>query len=630
MLFAFGGFNYLSAQEIKPELYKAASIPDSLKKDANSVIRYAADEVIYKEVGKLVHKRHRIITILNEKAEDVAVFYLGYNRKFDVVNSGEMIIYDQEGKQVKKYRKSDMYDRTASDEEGLTDYRYIYAQHTIPSYPITVEFTYEKTQKSYLDLGAWKIQELEKAVQTASYKVLVDPALGFRYKNRNTNIKPVITKEGNLDSYKWEISNQKAFKAEEGVPGWRYASRIDFGSNSFEFDGLKGNCESWKNYGEWQWNLNKDICNLSPERIQEIKQMTDSITSDKAKAKFLYEYMQKNTRYVSIQLGIGGLKPFPATFVDQKKYGDCKALSNYMFALLKAVNIKSYYTFINAGDNEEPADPSFVSDPFNHIILCVPFEKDTTWLECTSQIRPFGMLGSSTENRYGLLITEEGGKLVSTPKSKMDDNQISSEVMFTILPTGESTGEVKIATSGEYRAMFDYISGLKIDQQKQFLIKYLHLKQPSVFEIKHTLDKGGIKQINLDLAYENFADVIAGNKQFYKPALFNVWNFTLPSEEKRTNDYYFEHPMKKVGKTTINLPEGYVMESMPSNINLKFTYGTYDANYIYDAVKNQVISNAKFVLTNHVIPAAKYNEMQAYFESIVKANNRKLIIKKKV
>ena len=77
-------------------------------------------------------------------------------------------------------------------------------------------------------------------------------------------------------------------------------------------------------------------------------------------------------RYVNIKLGIGGLKPLPATFVDQKKYGDCKALSNYMNALLKAVGIKSYYAIINAGANEEPATPSFPGDNFDHIILCVP------------------------------------------------------------------------------------------------------------------------------------------------------------------------------------------------------------------------------------------------------------------
>ncbi|MDB5121164.1 MAG: hypothetical protein JWN56_2382 [Sphingobacteriales bacterium] len=630
LLTATGRFNAVLAQDISPDIYKSANIPDSLKLDANSVVRYSSDELIVKAVGKISHKHHSIITILNEKADDEAVLQIFYNRKFDDINKAEMVVYNREGKQIKKYKKSEMYDRSASSLEGLTDYRFIYAQHDIPSYPITIELIYEKTQSSYLDLGAWELMDPERSVQQSTYKVLINPALSFRYKNRNTSILPVTGKEGDLESYRWEIKNTKSYKPEEGVPVWRFASRIDFACNTFEFDGLEGNLESWKSYGDWYWNLNKEVCTLPLNRISEIKAMTDTIKTEKTKVKFLYEYMQKNTRYVSIQLGIGGLKPFPATFVDQKKYGDCKALSNYMYALLKAVNIRSNYAIINAKANMEPADPKFVNDPFDHIVLCVPLEKDTIWLECTSQTQAFGKLGSFTENRYALLISEDGGKLVKTPRSNMEDNQIQSEVNLTIMPNGSAVAKVEINASGEYRDTYDYVSGIKVDEQKQFFIGSLGLKQPSFFEIKHTKDREGIKEMELELEYEKFSDVMTGDKQFYKPAVFNICNITLPPAEKRVNDYYFEHPMKKYGKTTINLPEGYVVESMPSNVSLKFTYGNYEVKYSYDAVKNQVISEAKFNLVNHVIPAAKYSEMQTYFDNIAKANGKKLILKKKV
>ena len=75
-------------------------------------------------------------------------------------------------------------------------------------------------------------------------------------------------------------------------------------------------------------------------------------------------------------MGIGGFKPFAATFVDQKKYGDCKALANYMRALLKAVDINANYAIVRAGTNEKPADFNFPDNPFNHAILCIPFKND--------------------------------------------------------------------------------------------------------------------------------------------------------------------------------------------------------------------------------------------------------------
>ena len=68
---------------------------------------------------------------------------------------------------------------------------------------------------------------------------------------------------------------------------------------------------------------------------------------------------------------------------------------------------------------------------------------------------------------------------------------------------------------------------------------------------------------------------------------------------------------------------------MPANASLKFTYGTYDISYIYNKDKNQVISTAKFVLNNQVIPAAKYTEMQVYMDAVAKAQNKKLVLRKK-
>jgi hypothetical protein len=622
--------SYSQDDNIPKELYKADGIPDSLKEDANSVLRYSMEDVEVKGPGKEIDKIHTIVTILNEKANDEAVIKLPYNRKFDIVSSFEMLVYDATGKLIKKYHKSDMYEHAAEEEDILvTDDRIMFAGHTVVSYPTTIEMIYEIDDNSLINVGQWDIEGTDQSIQNEYYHLSISSDAGLRYLDKNTNIIPKKITTDKTDNYSWQVSNLKAIKLEDGAMLWRVLPKIEFTADKFEFYGIPGDISSWQNFGKWQMALNADVCNLSPKRVEEIKQMTAGLKTDKEKAKFLYEYMQQSMRYVAIKLGIGGLKPFPADFVDQKKYGDCKALSNYMCALLKAVNIPAYYAIVKSGNNEEPSEPSFPYDLTDHIIVCIPFKGDTTWLECTSSTQPFGKLSPFTENRNALLITEDGGKLVNTPKSAAIDNQFNSEVHIALNADGGAKAQIKILSTGEYRDMYIGMAQIKEDEQKEFLLRSLNIKQPMAFDFQPATDKDGVKELDINLEYDKFCDIAAGDKQFYHPHVFDLWGITLPIMDKRKTDYYFEHPMQKTCITTIDLPAGFEVESLPTNQELKFTYGNYEIKYVYDAVKNQVIGTAKFILTKQEIPAAKYTEMQQYMDAIAKAQNKKLVIRKK-
>ena len=620
---------YSQDRKIDPALYSAASIPDSLKEGANSIVRYSSTDMIVKGPGKIIKRVHNIVTVLNEKADREAEMVLNYNKKYDTFSDIEMRIYNDKGVSLKKYHKGDMYDGAASGGNLVSDERFLGVRHTIAAYPTTIETEYEEDISSSLGLDRWYIQDDEQSVQNAYYHVQIDNTAGFRYIQKNINTKAEKISTANIDDYYWKVRNLKAFKIEEGAVAWRVLPRIYFADNDFVCFGVKGNFSTWTDFGVFLKGLNSDVNSLSPQREEEIRKMTDTIKTDKKKAEFLYDYMQKSMRYVSVQLGIGGYKPFPATFVDQQKYGDCKALSNYMSALLKAVHIPSNYAVINAKPNQEPADFSFPCNNFNHAILCIPFKGDTTWLECTSSITKFGKLSPFTENRTALLVTENGGKLVNTPRSKMEDNQFNSETVITLDAEGGAKTQIKLLGTGEYRDDYINIGSIKVDDQKEAYLHMLNIKQPSTFNITSGSDIGGVKEVDLELEYDKFCDVMAGDKQFYKPRAFDLCAFTVPIEEKRKSDFYFDSPMQKSCVTTIALPAGFEVETLPANQSLKFTYGNYDITYVYNAAKNQVVSTAKFNINNHVIPAAKYTELQQYIDAVARAQNKKLVIKRK-
>lgn len=273
--------------------------------------------------------------------------------------------------------------------------------------------------------------------------------------------------------------------------------------------------------------------------------------------------------------------------------------------------------------------PIFPFDYFNHVIRCIPFKGDTTWLECTSSTQPFGKLGTFTENRNALIVTEDGGKLVPTPRSTVEDNKFTSETHLTLSADGSAKANLKMQSTGGYREELIGVSYAKLDEQKEYYLSRFNIKQPSSLVLNPFTDNGDIREVSINLDYDKFCDIITGDKQFYRPRVFDLVGFTVPIEENRKFDYYFDHPLQKSCITTIDLPAGFDVETLPVNQNLKFAYGTYENKYVYDAAKNQVVSTAKFTITNQVIPAAKYTEMQVFLDAVAKAQNKKLVIKRK-
>jgi hypothetical protein len=355
--------------------------------------------------------------------------------------------------------------------------------------------------------------------------------------------------------------------------------------------------------------------------------MVRNASSDREKAKIIYNYLQKNFRYVSIQLGIGGLRPFSADFTDKKKYGDCKGLSNYMKAALSTVGIKSYTAIINAEYNSEPVDPDFPSDQFNHVILCVPQPQDTIWLECTSQTAEFDVLGSFTENRNALLVTENGGVLVPTPKSKSSDNSFISSTDILLNADGSGQTITSIRSTGSFKEMMNAILEEKKDDQKEVLVQYIGFKLPDEFSIKKNEEEGRyITTINL--SHEKIPEFIAGSKMFLNPRIYSLWAVKLPKAEGRKLDYYFRSPFEKIDTTTFKMPEGYSAEALPRSKELQNEYISYSTKYWYDEKERKIYSTAKLILKQYKISATKFAEIKKICDEISMDNAQKIVIKK--
>jgi len=609
-------------------IYSALTIPDSLRKDADLVIREETIKLSVKDKNTAWYDVHKVFTVLNENAKQ-ALSFVQYSDKFHVLDDAEIRIYDLLGNKKNSWSKKEMNSGKYGD-ELVPEGKYTFFDVNAASYPVTVEFNYSIKFKGILGFPAYKLQTARESVQQSVFEVEVPSDLGVRYKLLNTDKKPLISNSGSKDIYHWELKGQPAFNVEKrsGQPD-NYLPLVLVAPNKFQLDEYDGDMTSWKNYGLWINDLYAKVSGLPEDKKQFYRNMVKDAATDKEKAAILYNYLQNNMRYVSIQLGIGGWRPFPASFVDDKKYGDCKALSNYLKTTLDAVGIRSNLVIIYRDYKAKIVDEKFPMNDFNHVILCIPGKSDSTWLECTSTTLPFAMLDETTLDRKAVLITDGGGVLVNTPASNYATNTTATNTVIEVDAEGGAKLRSVYTLYGEERdKTLMRFHDLKEDEKKKFMITAREWKLPDVFTITTSKNKDNPYQVQSEMQYEKVYTFNAGNKLFFEPRLYPIFDEEIPENSKRASDYYFTYPYQSADTTLYKFPAGFIAESIPKNKSVQYPFAAYSCSYSWDAATHTLTSVALLQIKQRQVKAADYPKLLDFKKQVMADVNEKIVMKK--
>lgn len=610
--------------------YAVSKIPVELLKNADVVKRMEEIrfEVVDPGKSRLYHKY--ALTILNENGDRYAAEVIFYD-KLREVKSIQGTLYDAEGKKVKNSKKSEIKDLSAIDDISLIeDSRVKVHSFYQKIYPYTVEYETEMIYYNTYMFPIWDPIGHEKiSVQQSSLNIIVPSGFSFRYKTLNYNSEPLIQTEKSNKVYKWEVKNLESVELEYASPSWsNIVPVVHTSPNMFEIDKYKGDISTWDEYGKFHALLNKGKDKLPDNIVQEVHRLTDDVKDLREKVRILYGYMQQNTRYISIQLGIGGLQPFDASYVANKKYGDCKALSNYMYSLLKEIGIKSYYTLVHAGENETYFLNDFPSDQFNHIIVCVPMQKDTIWLECTNQTLPAGYLSDFTSNRPVLLVDESGGKLVKTPNYGVEQNVQIRKAEGVV----DNSGLLNVILNTKYRAVEQgrvhaLISQFSKDKQKEYLRKIIDLPHYDVteFQYKEFKTVPPVVDEHLEIQALNFASV-TGKRLFINPNIISRFSMKLRTDNKRKYPIVIDYAYQDIDTALISVPSGYQPEAVPAPIYLNTKFGKYHSSI--EIKDDKILYYRNLEKFSGQFPASEYNELVKFYDQIYKADRSRVVLVK--
>lgn len=616
-------------------MYPVLSLDARSVQNANAVIRLDETTIDLSSPKNLRRSHRRIVTVLNRKGYDYLDLQVYYDKKISIKNLGA-VVYDAFGKEVKKFKSGDFKDVAAVSSFSLyEDSRVKYLNYTPVQYPYTIEFFYEINTPNTAWIPFWRpMKGYNISTEKSTYDVIYDAYLGLNKKDKNFSGHN-ITDRSTSGRLSMMAENLEAIHPEELGPDFaELGPMLMVAPKEFYYEGYTGKADDWEGLGQWMYdNLIVDRTGLSEETKHMVRGLVHGIDDPIEKAKIIYSYVQDHTRYISVQVGIGGIRPISASEVDRVKYGDCKGLTNYTKALLEVVGVTSYYTGVYAqAGRQKGIDRDFPSlfGQINHVILNIPIEDgEPVWLECTDQTLPFGFLGDFTDDREVLSITPEGGRVIRTPKYTVSENSRVTRAVFGVLADRGLVASAEIVSKGlRYDNKFHLEREEKREQDKHYKGQWGHIGNLGIKTITLQNDKENVvftEQVNFGAA--DFAEVSGGLLMFSPnvlsrdvtvPNLYRNRKLPLKIEKGFTDEDYFE----------IDLPEGFEIEFLPGNISIENNFGKYRAE-IESISDTRLMYRRTFMVKEGLYAKEAYSAYRDFIKEVSINDQAKIVLAKK-
>lgn len=607
--------------------WTTANIADSLKKDAYSVVRDYKVEVTATSPMQMTTRYHKVVTILNKKGDDHAQWSYPTS-SFTQITSFSGKIYNENGSVRTKLKRGDIHTSQLS-EHLASDNQHNYLDLSEQDYPYTIELDWEvKASKGYMDYEYFTpIGHDRQSIEKASFKLSVPTGTQIRYTGLPNKWEPQKQTAAKNDVYEWNMSPMRGLVDDAYDDNYMFiVPAVIAVPYEFKLGESTGTLESWETLGAWYSRLAEGRNVLLPADVQKVKDITVGCKNDMEKIAAIYKYLAEKTRYVSIQLGIGGWQPMPAEEVGKTGFGDCKALTNYMQALLKEAGINSYQTIISTQyDHLLDGFPNMFQN--NHVVLTIPQADGSNMvIECTNPQLPLGYVSGSYDGHQALQIVDGKGKLIRIPEYNADNSYENIVAEVKLQADGKAT--VKYSDD-HYGERYGGVKSLVFEdpkKRKDIVAKWIHLQDPVVDNVVVNDVKTGVPHIDVQADLKVTYGKVSGNRILLTCNPFrSVYEPRFRNDRKRPIIVRSAYSLND--EIRITLPEGYVYTVGEKTDTASNEFGSYEIRIKQDGQTLLVKSTMRFHKGRFDI--SRKNDFVSFREKLSKLLTRSIILEKK-
>jgi hypothetical protein len=376
--------------------------------------------------------------------------------------------------------------------------------------------------------------------------------------------------------------------------------------------------------------------------------LTANIPAPLDKMHEIARFVQKDVRYVAIELGIGGWQPHPSQEVFSHRYGDCKDKATLLSAMLREIGIDSYYVVINTERGSVSPEVQAHLGAFDHAILAIklpPGMEDPSlyatlqhpklgtflFFDPTNEVTPFGQIGGYLQANYGLLVGPEGGELVQLPKQPGNMNGVKRTAKLTLSPQGTLTGDFEETRIGDRAAeQREALRSVTKDADRIKPIETLLSHSLSLFQITKAI------VVNLQETREPFLyrySVVApdyaksaGGLLLVRPRVVGTKSSgLLETKEPRQLPVEFEGPSLDTDTFEITLPPGFEVDELPPPVDLNYSFASYHSK---TEANGSVLRYTRSLEVKELsVPVNKVEELRTFYRRIAGDERNNAVLK---
>ncbi|HEX5322693.1 MAG TPA: DUF3857 domain-containing protein [Capsulimonadaceae bacterium] len=586
-----------------------------------SVVNLKAD-------GTYVEKTHEIVKVFNERGRDEADVTIPFN------SSGQKIVglvahtILPNGK-VLPVRSEDIYTKAPFSDYAMYDDAKI-VTFSMPGIEdgAIIDYSYTRVNSKALMprqySNTWAFSDGDKPAILSHFTITAPAALKLNTEYHNApNLRPIIktSADGQTKTYTWQMTNLPDIDPEPMMPPlkdiipWMQVSTVP----------------SWQTVSGWYWTLAKPQMQATPAIHDLVQKLTAGKTTQEAKAKALFYWVEQNVRYVAVELGESAFRPHSAAQVLQNRYGDCKDMATLLVTMLRDAGITdSQDVLIGAGSTDTVSTEIANTGAFNHCIARATIDGKPYWFDCTAEICGFGSIPGA-DRGANVLVVHDGGKgeFETVPKATPDSNINITHLTIALHPDGSAVCKNEMIASGDTEmAMRAAFREVKPDMMQDVIRSLVNRESPNA-----TLDDYKISDLQdrdtpFHMSYSYDAPVWAqstGNLMIINPAQVSGManSFSKPS---RKYPIYSNGSASYRSTMTLTIPQGYTIEDQPVNASMALPFGNFQRTV---TVKGDTVEIAiQFDATPCMVPPDQYQKVKDQAEKLRQVAVQPLILKK--